>query len=54
MYEGENIADNGALKTAYNAYLKWVEENGEELPLPLLNLNHKQLFFVAFAQVKII
>ena len=50
-FSGENIADNGALKTSYNAYIQWIEENGEELPLPLLNLTHKQLFFVSFAQV---
>lgn len=48
---GENIADNGGLKSAYNAYSKWVERNGEEQLLPALNLNHRQLFFLSFAQV---
>ncbi len=48
---GENIADNGAIKASYNAYLKWVQENGEEKMLPLLNLTHRQIFFVAFSQV---
>ena len=48
---GENIADNGGLRSAYEAYEKWVEENGEENLLPLLNLTHRQLFFVSFAQV---
>ena len=51
MTLGENIADNGALKSAYHAYERWIEENGEEKPLPLLNLTHRQLFFVSFAQV---
>lgn len=48
---GENIADNGGLRTAYSAYVKWTEENGEEKPLPVLGLNTKQLFFISFAQV---
>ncbi|XP_066996850.2 endothelin-converting enzyme homolog [Anabrus simplex] len=48
---GENIADNGGLKAAYHAYLAWADSNQEELPLPLLNLTHKQLFFLSFAQV---
>lgn len=33
------------------AYLKWVETEGEELRLPGLDMNHKQLFFLNFAQV---
>lgn len=48
---GENIADNGGLSAAYRAYEKWILENGEEKPLPLLSLSHRQLFFVSFAQV---
>ncbi|KAF3690008.1 Membrane metallo-endopeptidase-like 1 [Channa argus] len=42
---GENIADNGG------AYLKWVEIQGEEQCLPGLDMDHKQLFFLNFAQV---
>lgn len=50
---GENIADNGGLRSAFNAYLKWIEENGEEKNLPLLNLSNRQVFFVSFAQVNL-
>ncbi|XP_072387563.1 endothelin-converting enzyme homolog isoform X2 [Diabrotica undecimpunctata] len=48
---GENIADNGGLKAAYHAYLRLMENQPEPQELPGLLLNHKQLFFVAFAQV---
>ncbi|XP_021915643.1 endothelin-converting enzyme homolog isoform X4 [Zootermopsis nevadensis] len=48
---GENIADNGGLKAAYHAYLKWASTHHEELPIPGLNLTHRQLFFLSFAQV---
>uniref|UniRef100_A0A8C8RHB8 endothelin-converting enzyme 1 n=1 Tax=Pelusios castaneus TaxID=367368 RepID=A0A8C8RHB8_9SAUR len=48
---GENIADNGGLKTAYNAYKAWLRKNGEEKHLPAVGLTNNQLFFVGFAQV---
>lgn len=48
---GENIADNGGVRQAYKAYLKWVKREGEEVELPGMNLTHKQLFFLNFAQV---
>uniref|UniRef100_A0A4W6FNC2 Membrane metalloendopeptidase like 1 n=1 Tax=Lates calcarifer TaxID=8187 RepID=A0A4W6FNC2_LATCA len=48
---GENIADNGGVRQAYKAYLKWVEMQGEEPCLPGLDMDHKQLFFLNFAQV---
>ncbi|XP_063965763.1 endothelin-converting enzyme 1-like [Lytechinus pictus] len=48
---GENIADNGGLKSAYHAYIEWIREHGEEQELPALGLTHKQLFFLGFAQV---
>ncbi|XP_031459407.1 endothelin-converting enzyme 2 isoform X2 [Phasianus colchicus] len=48
---GENIADNGGLKAAYNAYKSWLQKNGEEKQLPALALTNHQLFFVGFAQV---
>lgn len=49
---GENIADNGGLKAAYRAFLssRNVTE-ADQLPLPGLNLSHRQMFFVSFAQV---
>lgn len=50
FFAGENIADNGGLKAAYHAYLGFAENN-KELPLPGLNMTHKQLFFLSFAQV---
>ncbi|BFZ24008.1 hypothetical protein BsWGS_27047 [Bradybaena similaris] len=48
---GENIADNGGLKSAYNAYRQWVHKHGEEQLLPALGLTHEQIFFLSFAQV---
>ncbi|XP_073172729.1 membrane metallo-endopeptidase-like 1 isoform X1 [Lepidochelys kempii] len=48
---GENIADNGGVRQAYKAYLKWLEREGKEPQLPGLDLTHKQLFFLNFAQV---
>nr|XP_014429869.1 membrane metallo-endopeptidase-like 1 [Pelodiscus sinensis] len=48
---GENIADNGGVRQAYKAYLKWLEHDGKEPMLPGLDLTHKQLFFLNFAQV---
>lgn len=49
---GENIADNGGLKAAYNAYIR--TKNVDEIDtylLPGINMTHRQLFFVSFAQV---
>ncbi|XP_034950226.1 endothelin-converting enzyme homolog [Chelonus insularis] len=50
---GENIADNGGLKAAYHAYLNSTQKDStSSLFLPgLPHLNHRQLFFVNFAQV---
>ncbi|XP_076756749.1 M13 family metallopeptidase neprilysin 3 isoform X2 [Xylocopa sonorina] len=48
---GENIADNGGLKAAYHAYISAPKIYRDQLPLPGLNLTHRQLFFLNFAQV---
>ncbi|XP_066097097.1 endothelin-converting enzyme 2 isoform X5 [Saccopteryx bilineata] len=48
---GENIADNGGLKAAYNAYRAWLRKHGQEQQLPAVGLTNHQLFFVGFAQV---
>lgn len=49
---GENIADNGGLKAAFNAYIKTKNiDDVDTLPLPGVNMTHRQLFFVSFAQV---
>ena len=48
---GENIADNGGLKAAFHAFTNWTELHDDELYLPGLNVTHKQLFFLSFAQV---
>ncbi|KFQ61163.1 Neprilysin [Pelecanus crispus] len=48
---GENIADNGGIRQAYKAYENFVKKHGKEKLLPGLKMNHKQLFFLNFAQV---
>lgn len=50
---GENIADNGGLKTAYVAYRHWVKSqaSNEVKDLPGLTLTQEQMFFVGFGQV---
>ncbi|XP_031569781.1 endothelin-converting enzyme 1-like isoform X2 [Actinia tenebrosa] len=50
MTLNENIADNGGIKLAYDAYQRWTKENGTEKILPGLDLNPNQLFFLGFAQ----
>lgn len=48
---GENIADNGGVRQAYKAYENFVKKHGKEKLLPGLEMNHKQLFFLNFAQI---
>ncbi|MBN3322052.1 NEP protein, partial [Atractosteus spatula] len=48
---GENIADNGGVRQAYQAYQNYINKNGQEELLPGIDLNHRQLFFLNFAQV---
>ncbi len=54
---GENIADNGGLKTSYYAYHSWLDKHDGHEPranLPGLNMTENQLFFLGFAQVSAI
>ncbi|KAH7725122.1 Protein NEP-21 a [Aphelenchoides avenae] len=48
---GENIADNGGIKTAYKAYRSWREASPELEPaLPgFQNFTSEQIFFIAYA-----
>ncbi|XP_073958609.1 M13 family metallopeptidase neprilysin 3 isoform X1 [Choristoneura fumiferana] len=49
---GENIADNGGLKASFHAYVDYSRtEAKENVTLPGLKYNHRQLFFISFAQV---
>ncbi|KAJ7373661.1 hypothetical protein OS493_011270 [Desmophyllum pertusum] len=45
----ENIADNGGIKLAYEAYQSWVKDNKKEGRLPDLGFSVDQLFFIGFA-----
>ena len=47
---GENIADNGGVKTAYQAF-KTVTKDKKIPSLPGVDLSSDELFFVAFGQV---
>ncbi|XP_043864063.1 neprilysin-4 isoform X1 [Drosophila mojavensis] len=52
--QGENIADNGGLRQAFHAYMRWLNENPNEAKdemLPGLNMTGPQLFFLNFGQV---
>ncbi|KAJ7354732.1 hypothetical protein OS493_030508 [Desmophyllum pertusum] len=46
----ENIADNGGIQLAFNAYKTLVEKEGTEGALPGLGLTEEQLFFIGFAR----
>ena len=50
MTLGENIADAGGLKLAFNAYKRWISDHGEEKVLPGLDKTSDELFFIGFAQ----
>ncbi|XP_041983759.1 endothelin-converting enzyme homolog isoform X2 [Aricia agestis] len=48
---GENIADNGGLKASFHAYVDYSKTAPVNTTLPGLRYNHRQLFFISFAQV---
>ncbi|XP_059477027.1 neprilysin-4-like [Neocloeon triangulifer] len=49
--QGENIADNGGMEQAFQAYQQFVKENGPEQKLPGLDYTPEQIFFLGFASV---
>ena len=54
LTQGENIADNGGIKTAFGAYQTWLDEHGgqeKQAILPALNMTEVQAFFLGFGQV---
>ncbi|CAG0918695.1 unnamed protein product [Notodromas monacha] len=49
---GENLADNGGMRQAWNAYLRYKEANGAEPVLPgLQQFTPEQLFFINFGNL---
>ena len=48
---GENIADNGGVHTAFQAYKDMMDQTGEDRQTTIGGHTLDQLFFVAFAQV---
>jgi len=49
--QGENVADNGGIEQALQAYHQFVREHGPEKKLPGLHYTPEQLFFLGFASV---
>ncbi|XP_073819887.1 endothelin-converting enzyme 1-like [Musca autumnalis] len=54
LSQSENIADNGGIRLAFEAYADWYQRsrmNIELEMLPRLNFTGKQLFFIAYSQL---
>lgn len=52
MYYFKNIFYSGIeCYLVLQAYVNWIQKNGEEATLPALGMTNYQLFFVSFAQV---
>ncbi|XP_061400135.1 neprilysin-4-like [Musca vetustissima] len=57
MSQDENIADNGGVRLAYNAYLNWYRDALQKYPhqisetMPGLNFSDKKLFFISYGQL---
>ncbi|GMS85785.1 hypothetical protein PENTCL1PPCAC_7960, partial [Pristionchus entomophagus] len=51
LTQGENIADNGGIKSAYRAYMSYLAKHGPEPRLPgMPQITNEQLFFIGYAQ----
>ncbi|XP_073816918.1 neprilysin-1-like [Musca autumnalis] len=48
--QAENIADNGGIRLAYMAYLKWLDKHKAKL-FRRFPYNSRQLFFIGYAQL---
>ena len=46
--QGENVADNGAVKQAFRAYKTFVANYGPEKRLPGLKYSPEQLFWISY------
>ncbi|XP_005189583.2 neprilysin-4-like [Musca domestica] len=55
--QGENIADNGGVRLAFAAYVKWLEKalatnpRGVNESMPPVNYSDRKLFFISYAQL---